>query len=350
MFTLSAISCALGTLCLSPFCASGSADASWPCAVLLAAGLTAAVVLVYMYMASHLGADSFEQTLSQCFCPFLSRITLVVIGALLTAQTALTAYITTDAIGMYLLEHTPRGAILLAVLFTACVVQDSGLKYALRCCELLLMLISVPLVILLVICLLNTDVGEIAVLLQPKLSSVISQLPAALVSCGGGAAVTFAACRSSRNACGAVCGFGCSAAVSVLLFICTAGVFTADGAALLKFPYIEMARSVSIGSISLTERFDAVFICIMFTAAIAQAALLGGCASRCFSSAFELRREQSFVWLLLPIIFVLAYYSEYRSFCGALVQGTLCGTVLLFLLPTALTIGHIIRKGDTANA
>ena len=353
IFTLCAVSSGLGTLCFAPFYRTGAgADAAWPYAVLFAAIFASVMTAVYMHSVRHLGADSFEEMLNQCLHPAVSRVLLFACGIFFAVQSALTAYLAADAVGMYLLESTPRGAILLAIIFTACTVHDSGLKYTSRCCELLLMITVIPLAVLLLLCLLNVDISEAAVIIQPDLSAVLSQLPAALLSCGGAAAVVFAAGHTAKGGGCASLGYACSAAVSVILFICAAGIFTSEGVAVQKFPFIEMARSVSIGSISLTERFDAVFICAMLLAAVSQMSLLGGCASHCLTSAVGLRSQKCFTWLLLPVIFAVAYYAEYRQFCHIITQIVLRGTViiLLIIIPVVCIAGRIMRKGAAADA
>ncbi len=353
IFSLCAVSTGIGTLCFAPFYyTDGGADAAWPYAVLIAAALASLMTALYIHTSGNLGRDSFSEILSRLLTPVFSRILLFAAGIFFAVQSAFTAFAAADAAGMYLLERTPRGIILLAVIFTACIVHDSGLKYTSRCCELLLMIVALPLAALLLLCLLNVDLSEAAVIFQPDISALIRMIPPAVISCSGASAVIFAAGHKSAGSKSAALGFFCSAAISVILFICSAGIFTADGTAVQKFPFIEMARSVSIGAISLTERFDAIFISIMLIAAIAQLALLGGCASHCLSSVFSLNSQKCFTWLLLPVIFAIAYYAEYQAFRGLLCQIILRGTVvfLIVIIPAIYFAGRFTKKEVSADA
>jgi len=353
IFTLCTVSSGLGTLCFAPFFSAG-ADAAWPCAVLITAIVSSAAVSIYMVCLKRSGCRSFDSALAYTLNPIASKIILFAFGLFFIAQSALAAYIIADATGMYLLEHTPRAVILLAVVITSCVVHSAGLKYTSRCCELLLMIIIIPLAVLLLLCLFNIDASEALVAVQPASSAVFRQLPAALLSCSGPAFIVFAAMQRHRCTAGAVSGYFCSAAVSIVLFICAAGIFTVNGTAVQNFPFIEMARSVSIGSISLTERFDTIFISVMFIAAIAQLSLLGSCSAHCLSNACGLRCQECFTWILFPVVFAAAYYAEYQNMRNFLMQTVFQGIIaVLFIIIPALCILLCIKsrmKGISGNA
>ena len=277
----------------------------------------------------------------------------MVLGILFIAEAALTAFVTADAVEMYLLEETPNEVVLLALLITACVVFDAGKQYLARCCVILLLISVIPLTILITLSLFNSDPGELSALLQPDAAAVIRQLPAAFLSCsGGGAFVIFASgVQDKKNLTSAVYGFIASAAASLLLFACSVGIFTADGAELFKFPYIEMARSVSVGTIALTERFDIILLSVMIIAVIMQLAVFAYCAAFCFGRSAGFRSHRCFTFLLIPVIFAAAYYSDNEALFNLLAQISFRGAAALMLgIVPFLLILPGLRKRRATNA
>ncbi len=343
IFVMCAVSSALGTLCLAPLLGSG-ADGSWIYAVLIASAFAAIIAGIYLRTMRRYSFGCFGDFLSCCLPRGISAVLLFLFGLFFLSQSALSAYFASESVRMYLLERTPSGVILLALLITSSIISDYGTRYLARCCELLILLLIIPLALLLILCISNVDFSEAAVAFQPDLRGIIKMLPAALLSCGGGAAFVVLLPNKAENGQFryAAAGFAASALISALLYACSAGVFTTDGTARLELPFIEMARSVSIGSISFTERFDTVFITIMLTASILQLALFCGCASQCISSAVGLCSHRCITYLALPAVFILAYYAENSELLSVILQVSLRG--VMYVIPAVIVIVSIAAR------
>lgn len=334
IFTLCAASSALGTL-FFPSLLGINSDASWGVAIVIAALFTAFTASLYLNAMRKNAPNSCNfSSDSRLYCAF-KRLILFAAGLFFIAEAALTAFITADATEMYLLEETPNEVLLLALLAAACIVFDAGRQYLARCCVILLLLTVIPLAILISLSLFNIDFGELNALIQPDAASVIHLLPSAILSCSGGAAVIIFANQTAdrKDVSAANYGFAASAAVSLLLFASSTGIFTTDGIDVFKYPYVEMARSVSIGTISLTERFDTILLSVMIIAAIMQLAVFCYCASFCFSRAAGLRSHRCFSFLILPVVFSAAYYADIKFIFTLLFKISFWG--ILIILPAA---------------
>ena len=344
-FVLCAVSSGLGTLCLAPLFGYG-ADGSWAYAVLLSALFASLMTAVHSRTMHGRQADSLRAILRLILPGYVTAALLLASGLFFIAEAGVCACSAERAISTYLLKETPTGAILLALAFTAALIAEPGLRFLSRCCEMLILLLALPLVLLLVLCLANIDLREALVSFQPDIRGVIRLMPAALLSCGGGAAAAvFVTGRTGGNAAASSAGYLSSAVISVLLYSCAAGVFTTDGTARLEFPFIEAARSVSIGSISLTERFDTVFITIMLTAVILQLALFIRCAASCFDNTFGLRGGTTF--LVLPAVMAAAGFAGYGNVLEILLNVSLRGLIALTAaIPIVLAVvSWIFPKG-----
>lgn len=351
IFTLCAASSALGTLCFAPFLKTGI-DVSWAVAIVIATAFAAVTAVIYTKALGSPKSRISDTLGKDCVSRFIFRLVLFALALLFIAESALTAYITTDATEMYLLEETPNEVLLLVLLATVCTVFDAGRQYLARCCVILLLLTAIPLIIFVALSLFNIDFGELTALTQPNAASVIRQLPAAVLSCSGGAAavILISGAQSNKTASSAVLGFSASGIVSLLLLICSVGVFNAKGIGIFKYPYIEMARSVSIGTITLTERFDTILLCVMLIAVIMQLSVFCYCASFCLSRAFGLHSHRCWSYLILPIVFSAAYYADIEIFFGFLSQTAFYAATAITLAAPVVVFALNIGKRRSKNA
>lgn len=343
IFTLCAASSSLGTLCLPPLFGI-TTDESWAAALIIAALFTSAAIALYLKISQNSG-NSHRGILPKFILPSaFRRVFIFLAGLFFTANAAFIAYITADATEMYLLEETPNEVLLLALIATACIMFDAGRQYLARCCVILLLLTSVPLALFVLLSLFNIDFGELKALIHPDFTSIFRQLPAAFISCSGGAAVVILSNNPTnrRGIFSSIYGIAASASVSLLLLACSTGIFTTDGIGIFKYPYIEMARSVSIGTIALTERFDTILLAVMIIAVTMQLAVLCYCASLCFSYASGLHSHRCFSFLILPVVFAAAYYADTEAVFFLLAKIAVWGTLIILpaavILPSALKI------------
>ena len=167
-----------------------------------------------------------------------------------------------------------------------------------------------PLVFILAMGLFSLDPGELIPLLMPDLppSDSLRQLLAPL---GGVTAVVFFAGFYDKQRLGR-CLLGGTAALSAfsaLILLCCVGVFSIRGTERLEFPLTELSRIVSVGNVSLNHRFDILYIMIYNAVTLISAGILlyGCCVSLC--GVFEVKSHSCFIFPLLPVLFVISYYS-----------------------------------------
>lgn len=304
--------------------------------------LLSTAMLTYSF--KHSESVSFPNLLRENLGSFLSRIILAAAAVYFADEICCIAVKQTQMTGLFLLEKTPPQIILAVMLITGSFIIYSGIRQISRTAELLFFVIMLPLTFILILALCNLDYGELIPLFKPgKISA--SQITNSILPFSGIAAIAYFAgyYDKSKITKSLVCGVSVLSIYSVIILMSCVGVFSVDGTKHLSFPLAELSRIVSFGNISVTERYDILYMIIYTAAAILTVGILTYCCCISLCGLFGVKSHKCFIFILLPIIFILSYYGLSNS--KAMEQISVWGKIIfLFILIPVLFITSAIKN------
>lgn len=302
--------------------------------------LLSTVMLAYSF--KHSEANSFPNLLRENFGGILSRIILAAAAFYFADEICGIAVKQTQMTGLFLLEKTPPQVILAVTLITSAFIIYSGIRQISRTAELLFFFIMLPLTFILILALCSLDYGELIPLFKPGGFSS-AQITNSILPLSGIAAIAYFVgyYDKSKITKSLVCGVSTLSIYSIIVLIGCVGVFSVGGTKHLSFPLAELSRIVSLGNMSVTERFDILYMIIYTAATILTAGILLYCCCISLCGVFGVKSHKCFIFILLPVIFMLSYYGladskliEYISVWGKII-------FLFVLIPVLFIISAI---------
>lgn len=306
--------------------------------------LTLLSTAMLTYSFRHSECISFPNLLQENFGGILSRIILAAIAVYFVDEICSIAVKQTQMTGLFLLEKTPSQVILAVTLVTSAFIIYSGIRQISRTAELLFFVIMLPLTFILILALCSLNYGELIPLFKPGGFSA-TQLTNSVLPFSGIAAIAYFAgyYDKSKITRSLLCGVSTLSLYSIIILMSCVGVFSVGGTKHLSFPLAELSRIVSLGNMSVTERFDILYMIIYTAAAILTAGILLYCCCISLCGVFGIKNHKCFIFILLPIVFILSYYGlsdssliEYISVWGKI--------IFLFALIPALFIISAIKN------
>lgn len=319
--------------------------------VLIIAGLlTLGSAAMLSYCFRHSESMSFPNLLVENFGGILSRVILAAAAVYFIAEICGITTRQTQMTGLFLLEKTPSQVIVAVLLVTSAFIIYSGIRQISRTAELLFFFIMLPLTFILIMALFCMDYGELLPLLKPTNVSV-TQTVSAMLPFGGVAAMAYFAgyYDKKKSIRGLLGGVSMLSVYVVVVLICCVGIFSIGATRHLAFPLAELSRVVSLGNVTLTERFDILYMIIYTAATILAVGILYYCCCISLCGVFGLKSHRCFIFILLPIIFLLSYYTlTRREFIENI---TVWGKIIfLFVLIPLLFVITCIKSGRRRTA
>ncbi len=319
--------------------------------LLIGAGLlTLGSAAMISYCFKHSESLSFPNLLAENFGGVLSRIILAAVAVYFIAEICGVTARQTQMTKLFLLEKTPSQVIVAVTLVTSAFIIYSGIRQISRTAELLFFFIMLPLTFVLIMALFCLDYGELLPLFKPTEVSV-TQAAGAMLPFGGVAAMAYFAgyYDKKKSVRGLIGGVSILSVYAVAVLICCVGIFSIGGTKHLAFPLAELSRVVSLGNVTLTERFDILYMIIYTAATILAAGILYYCCCISLCGVFGLKSHRCFIFILLPIIFLLSYYGlTQREFIENI---TVWGKIIfLFVLIPLLFVITCIKSGRRSAA
>lgn len=313
--------------------------------LMAAAGILAIFSMAMLgYSFVHSKSKAFPNMLEENLGLILSRIVLVAASVYFIAEICTVTIRQTQMTGLFLLEKTPPQVIAAVLLLTGAFIMYSGIRQISRTAELLFFLIMIPLFIILLLALFCIDYGELRLLIKPVPITSGNQLREALLPLGGIAAMAYFVgyYDKSKRIKGLAGGTLILSIFALAVLLCCVGVFSLGGTAHLSFPLAELSRIVSLGSLAVTERFDILYMIIYTSATILSVGILYYCSCISLCGVFGISSHKCFIFILLPIIFLISYYGLYNE---QLINSiAVWGRVLfLFLLIPILFVITIVK-------
>lgn len=278
--------------------------------LLAAAGVLALISMAMLaYSFSRSESVSFPNLLEENLGGIPARIILSAAALYFIAEICGITVRQTQMTGLFLLEKTPPQVIAAITLVTSSFIIYSGIRQISRTAELLFFFIMLPLTFILILALLGMDYGELLPALSPARVNA-EQVTSSLLPLGGITAVVYFAGyydkgKSARSLIG---GAGILIVFAMIVLICCVGIFSVGGTKHLAFPLAELSRVASLGNIALTERFDILYMIIYTAATILTSGILYYCCCISLCGVFSVKSHKCFIFILLPIIFLLSYY------------------------------------------
>ncbi len=313
--------------------------------LLVGAGLLilgSAAMLAYCFKKSD--SISFPNLLAENFGGIISRIILAVVAVYFIAEICGITVRQTQMTGLFLLEKTPPQVIVAVTLTTSAFIIYSGIRQISRTAELLFFFVSIPLLFILIMALICLDYEELIPLFNPDNFS-LTQAANSMLPFSGVAAVAYFVgyYDKKKNIRGLMGGVSVLSILAVIVLICCVGIFSIGGTKHLTFPLAELSRVVSPGNMALTERFDILYMIIYTTATILSVGILYYCLCISLCGVFGLKSHRCFIFILLPIIFLLSYYGlSQRTFIENIaVWGKI---IFLFILIPLLFVVTLIKS------
>lgn len=314
--------------------------------LLIAAGLlTLGSAAMLSYCFRHSESLSFPNLLAENFGGILSRIILAAAAIYFVAEICGITARQTQMTGLFLLEKTPSQVIVAVMLTTSAFIIYSGIRQISRTAELLFFFIMLPLTFILIMALFCLDYGELLPLLKPTRVSAAQAAGSMLPFVGVAAMAYFAGYYDKKKSIrGLSAGVSLLAIYAVVVLICCVGIFSIGGTRHLAFPLAELSRVVSPGNMALTERFDILYMIIYTAATILASGILYYCCCISLCGVFGLKSHRCFIFILLPIIFLLSYYGlTRREFIENI---TMWGKIIfMFVLIPLLFVITCIKSG-----
>lgn len=237
------------------------------------------------------------------------RLFFGVLGIYFAVQASITLAGRTDTIDAFLLPNTPIEIILLFAVLTAAALFFTGLRQLASTAGLSLLLLLIPLAVLLILGLADIDVQRL-IPLTAESRFDISAVGACsrtfhgievYLFCLGCSKLSVSASYRLPTAL-AVC-----AVCSIIAFIICVGTFSIHGTSGLAYPLNEAFRVLNIGNITLSERFDLLYLIIDLTAGLICAAAYMYCACVSLACVFRLDSHRSLAFSVVPAVFMMSY-------------------------------------------
>lgn len=279
--------------------------------LLLAAAVILTLISVAMFAHSFSRSESvsFPNLLEENLGGIPARIILAAAAVYFIAEICGITVRQTQMTGLFLLEKTPPQVIAAVTLATSAFIIYSGIRQISRTAELLFFFIMLPLTFILIMALLGMDYGELIPMLSPT-SVNAEQITSSLLPLGGITAAAYFAgyYDKGKNARSLVSGAGILGIFAIVVLISCVGIFSVGGTKHLAFPLAELSRVAGLGNIALTERFDILYMIIYTASTILSSGILYYCCCISLCGVFGIKSHKCFIFILLPIIFLLSYY------------------------------------------
>ena len=253
-----------------------------------------------------------------------------------------------EGIAAFMLEKTPFDVLVAALLITAILLLQSGLRQLTRVSTLLFWVILLPLIAVFFMAAMQMDWGELASLKDIRTPDLASELQKTIPMVFNLQLVLFLEghpAKAGRK--GLFWATGVAMTIQCIFFAILVGIFTLNGLSQLHLPIAELIRVTNAAPYSLFERLDVFFLAARTMLVVLNLALWLYAACRCLQGAFAL----SDIRILLPIAAVLAFsvsmlgrdvevLARLQSFAG-LLQWIACAG----LIPILAIVAAIRCKG-----
>ena len=294
-----------------------------------------------------------QDAFCSCFSYPASCVVFAAASVYFIIQAALGIHTQKEMIKLYLLSKTPDDIIIAALALTAAMIFYTGLRQLASTAQLLFFIIFPIAALLLIFGLIRMDRGEIRVLLDIKPPKSFFHAARSTSALWGIESVIFflGSKRHSGSTVKAVLlGFVTVFVMFAASFCAAVGSFSLEGAAGIKFPFGEMARTLDIGGITVTERFDILFVFIEIIGCVIKTAIAMYCAGSSLEGIFRLKSHRCFTMILPPFAALLAFScasDKIEDILSRICSVGFC--CIMFIVTPLVALITFIKKGRTVR-